>query len=451
MAMKFFNFPIHNTSALITNEQAYTYEQLQAQIDHYSFQSEQKEIVLILCKNNSVTIAAYLATLQQHHVAMLLHSDTNPTLLTQIVANYQPKWIVGDVQFPHYRQEELFAVREVPLSLSIHPDLAVLLSTSGTTGTQKFVRLSYDNLQANAQSIVNYMHLDEHERALMNLPVSYSYGLSIINSHLLAKATILLTDESVLAKSFWEFVAHHRATSLPGVPFTYQMLQRIGFMKKQLPHLKMLTQAGGHLSEKYVRAFAQYAEQQQKRFFVMYGQTEASPRMAYVPPERLSDKVGTIGVAVPGGTMRIDEETSELIYEGPNVMMGYAEQWTDLSKGDELHGVLHTGDVATVDEEGYFTITGRLKRFIKLFGLRINLDEVEKTLETHLQIPVACTGNDDQLLVVMEDQERLAQGREAIAQLYKLHPSAYKMIVVDAIPRLANGKTDYVTLKEAGL
>ncbi|MFJ5767801.1 AMP-binding protein [Lysinibacillus sp. NPDC093210] len=326
-----------------------------------------------------------------------------------------------------------------------------MLSTSGTTGSQKFVRLSYDNLRVNAESIIDYLQINKNERAIMNLPLSYSYGMSIVNSHLLAGASILLTDESVLEKSFWEFVKKHKATSIAGVPFTYQMLQRIGFTKMELPYLKTMTQAGGRLNEKLVKHFAEYAKEQNKRFYIMYGQTEAAPRISYIPYEKVLEKSSTIGIAIPGGKLSIDAETEELIYKGANVMMGYAENLADLANGYELNGVLYTGDTAIVDKDGYFTITGRIKRFIKLFGLRINLDDVEKKLEEELQIPLACTGSDDKLIVAIEQVDCVEQVKEALERLYKLHKTAFKIKVIDEIPRFASGKTDYMKLKESCL
>lgn len=443
--MSFFN--LEGTElAIITDEQTFAYNE----IPKVEFNSEQKEMVLILCQNTIDILAAYISAINSKHAVMLLASDINQELLENIVETFQPKWIVGLNSFKSYETYQNQLVRIKEKTIHIHPDLAILLSTSGTTGSQKFVRLSYGNIRSNAQSIIEYLAIDENERAVMNLPLSYSYGMSIVNSHLLAGAALILSEESVMEKSFWEEVREHKATSLPGVPFTYQMLQRIGFMKMDLPYLKTLTQAGGRLNEKLVKAFGEYAQQNNKRFFVMYGQTEASPRMSYIPHERVLTKLGSIGIAIPGGNLTIDSETSELIYKGANVMMGYAECLEDLSLGDELSGILYTGDTATVDNEGYFTITGRMKRFIKLFGLRINLDDVEKKLEAVIQAPIACTGNDDKLVVVIEKEEQMGHVKENLERLYKLHRSAYKVVILE-IPRLANGKTDYMKLKESCL
>lgn len=443
--MNFFKIKSENV-AIITHKGNYSHNE----IPRIKFQSKQKELVLILCKNTIEVLSAYISVMDSEHTVMLLAADMHRELLATIIHTYQPKWIVGLDCYEGYRAKGNQLVRKEGITTTIHPDLAVLLSTSGTTGNQRFVRLSYHNLRTNAQSIIEYLEIGENERAIMNLPLSYSYGMSIVNSHLLAGASILLTDESVIEKSFWDFVSEQKATSIAGVPFTYQMLQRIGFTKMDLPHLKKMTQAGGRLNEKLVKHFAEYAKQHDKRFYVMYGQTEAAPRMSYIPYARAIEKSGTIGIAIPRGELFVDTETSELIYRGPNVMMGYAQSLEDLAKGDELGGMLYTGDTAVVDEEGYFTITGRMKRFIKLFGLRINLDDVEKKLESKFQISLACTGSDDKLIVAIEDEQYVEHIKETVEQLYKLHKTAYKVKVLN-IPRFANGKTDYMKLKESCL
>jgi len=436
----------YNRTAIITSESQYTYKQLLELANAYPLNSTRKELVLLLCDNTIQVIAAYIAVLQAGHAVMLMGTNTNKQLLDSIVATYQPKWIIGSTPFKDYIRTGNVQERILEVSYVIHSELAVLLSTSGTTGSQKFVRLSYANIQANTESIVEYLHIHHDERAILNLPLSYSYGLSILNSHLQVGATLLLTEESVMSKLFWKFVENNQATSIAGVPFTYQMLQRIGFLKMELPYLRTLTQAGGHLDNRLVKLFGEYAEQNNKKFYVMYGQTEASPRMSYIPADQLLRKVGSIGIAIPGGHFDLAKETNELIYKGANVMLGYARTLDDLALGDVQGGILYTGDVAEVDPEGYYTITGRMKRFVKLFGLRINLDEVERKLMSMVEQPVACTGNDDKLLVVVESESARAGSKKCLESIYKLHHSAYKIIVVDAIPRMENGKTDYKLL-----
>lgn len=448
--MNFWNWKHRTQNAVITAGGHYTYRKLDVDIENFQQQlvADKKQLIMILCRNDYDVIVAYLASLRSHHAVMLVSAELDAKLLIKMVNTYKPTWIYGDCLLSGYQQiyPNLWRVKQT-IDVDIHKDLALLISTSGTTGSHKFVRLSYRNIQSNAEAISAYLQINDEERALVNLPFSYSYGLSIVNSHLQAGAAIVLTNQSVMEQSLWTLMKEQRVTSFAGVPFTYQMLRRVGFFHMELPHLRYFTQAGGRLDEKLVKLFGEYAETNQKRFYVMYGQTEASPRMSYIPFERVKEKAGTIGIPIPGGSFSIDDETSELIYRGENVMLGYAESLEDLKKGDECQGVLYTGDTATVDGDGFYTITGRLKRFIKLFGLRLNLDEVEKHLERYIQVPVACTGGDEQLTVVVESEKVIAKVKKYLEEVYQLHKSAFKIYVVESIPRMANGKTNYVAIK----
>lgn len=427
---------------------AYTYEQLVEDVAHVvaMLETPKKAVVGIVCRNDYKTIVHYIAALQAGHAVMLLNDDLAVAMLENIVTHYEPAFLLGATAHDAYEEitEQFFKKRLQP-SYTVHPDLALLLSTSGTTGSPKYVRLSYQNIQANTESIVDYLELDADERPVINLPLSYSYGISIVNSHLQVGATLLLTSKSVKLPSFWYFVNEFNGTSIAGVPFTYQLLNRLGFLDMDLPSLKTLTQAGGHLDTYLVDKFNQYATATNRKFYVMYGQTEASPRIAYVPYERLADKLGTIGIPVPGGRFQL-AETGELYYYGDNVMMGYATEARDLANGDDYHGCLPTGDLATIDEEGYATLIGRMKSFIKIKGLRINLHDVEKTVAKKFGLTVACVGNDQKLVAVIEHGDALRVKR-FLCQLYKLHANYVRVESVEELPHLHTGKVDYKSMK----
>ncbi|MET9337281.1 AMP-binding protein [Nonomuraea sp. NPDC003804] len=322
-----------------------------------------------------------------------------------------------------------------------HPDLAVLLTTSGSTGNPKLVRLSHRAVMANARAIAQALRLTPADVAPTSLPLHYSYGLSVLNSHLAAGATIVLTGASLLERPFWRQLAEHRCTSLAGVPYQYEMLRRLRFDPAAHPALTTLTQAGGRLRPELVAEFAAKVD----RFFVMYGQTEATARIAVLPPERLPDKLGSAGVALPGGALGV--ENGEIVYRGPNVMMGYATSAADLARGDDLGGVLRTGDLGYVDEEGFLFVTGRVKRIAKVYGVRVNLDDVERLLRDCG--PVAATGGDDRVTVWTEGLDRGA--REALARRLagelRLHWSGFDVREVDRLPLLATGKIDYRALE----
>ncbi len=332
-----------------------------------------------------------------------------------------------------------------------HDDLALLLPTSGSTGSAKLVRLSYANLAANAASIQAYLAIKPGDRAITSLAFSYAFGLSVINSHLAAGASLVLTRRSVAEPEFWTLLDACGANNFSGVPHSFELLERQGFTCADHPGLRYLAQAGGKLAPAKVVRFAQDAAAHGVQFFVMYGQTEAAPRMAYLPPELAIEQPDAIGRPVPGGAFALIDEQGrdvtlpdqpgELVYRGPNVMLGYAERPADLARGAEVEA-LHTGDLAVRDRQGLYHIVGRKSRFSKLFGLRISQDEVERWL-TEQGWTVAVTGDDAGLVVATEgavDGPRLAR---LTARRLGLPVTALRVEAWPALPRLANGKLDY--------
>lgn len=413
-----------------------------------------RSLGLLLAANRQECIATYLAALQARSALILMDAALAPELTNEVVRVYRPDWIAGGSfhgSVEGYRQvgtnPEIFE-SQLRDDLEIHPDLGLLLSTSGSTGSPKLVRLTLRNLQANAESIAEYLQLTPDERPVTSLPMAYSYGLSVINSHLLVGATLVLSEFGVLQREFWNVVERHSCTSMAGVPYTYQMLLKMGLLTSKGLGFRTLTQAGGRLAEEHVRAVREITEKRGWRFFVMYGQTEATARISYVPHEDLGRKPGSVGIPIPGGLLRLDELTGELIYQGPNVMMGYAECREDLARGDELKGLLKTGDLARQDDDGYFYITGRTKRFLKLFGKRLNLDDAERMLANRCGSPIACYGHDDLLMAAVEQPGPEVELVATILRTaYALPGTAVKVSAVDRIPRTKNGKVDYQALK----
>jgi acyl-CoA synthetase (AMP-forming)/AMP-acid ligase II len=219
-----------------------------------------------------------------------------------------------------------------------------------------------------------------------------------------------------------------------------------------LPSVHTMVQAGGALDRGLTQVYADHMRRKGGRFFVMYGQTEATARIAWVPPERLDEKLGSAGTAIPGGRLWIDPSdgggsaepvTGEVVYEGPNVMLGYAERREDLAAGDELEGVLRTGDIGFLDAEGFLYLTGRSKRIAKVFGLRINLDEVELMLRE--SGPAAVIASDDIVwgLCAFGTEESVARLRDELSRRLRIHRSALDLRHVADIPVSASGKVDY--------
>lgn len=429
-------------------------------------------LVFLLCENTPGCLLGYLSCLKAGAVPLLLDAHITPDLLKRLIDVYRPGFFYVPGDLPAETRQAVgdaapvLEVRDGVLlgtgmpGPDLHPDLALLLSTSGSTGSPKLVRLTGRNLDANAASIVEYLGITGEERPVTNLAMSYSYGMSILNTHLLAGSPIILTRLSVMERPFWDLMARERVTSLAGVPYTYQMFRRVGLMDMDLPCLRTLTQAGGKLTEEAHRAFAQWAMDTGRRFFVMYGQTEASPRMGYLPAERALEKCGSMGVPIPGGDIRLldaegrevswPDEPGEIVYKGENVAMGYAERAEDLALGDQWHGQLHTGDMARRDADGFYYIVGRKKRFVKLFGNRVNMDEAERLLMARLpDVDVACAGRDDCLTIFLDSPDP-AVGRAAVdclSQSLRLPARAFSVRIVDAIPKSEAGKTLYATLE----
>lgn len=410
-----------------------------------------RALVAIECENAFPSVTGYLGALRNGFPALLIDAGLDGQLRESLYARYG---------ITHILKPQGIWRSKGTSTPNVHPDLALLLSTSGSTGSPRLVRLSLGNLQANAESIACYLTLSREERAITTLPMYYSYGLSVLNSHFLAGATILLTAQPVTSRRFWDMLNRYAATSIAGVPITYSTLRQLHFETMSLPSsLRTLTLAGGVLSPDNTRWHAELALSRDQRFFVMYGQTEATARIAYVPPERLLDKIGGIGIAIPGGQLELIDKkdspittagvTGELCYRGPNVMLGYATDIKDLAHPDTQGGFLRTGDLAWRDEEGYFFIAGRLQRFIKVFGNRIALEEIEVQLRASGH-DVAVTGRDDLLVIALRSTQTAADILASeVSARYRLHHRAVKVVTIDEFPLSSTGKIRYAELLAA--
>ena len=438
-----------------------SYGQLQTIADGIAKNIKPKSLVFCLCTNTVPSIAGYIAFIQNSFPVLLLDAKKSDDLLQRLLDIYSPYYIWRPTTSTQgkslyaYDNYSLYAYSEE--NVPVHSDLSLLLTPSGSTGSPKLVRLTENNITSNAESIIEYLGITSEEKAVTSLPMYYSFGMSVINSHLHCGASLLLSDKTVMQGEFWKFVKEQQATSIAGVPYTYEMLRRLRFFRMDLPHLKTMIQAGGKLNADIVKEYADNAQKVGKRFFVMYGQTEAGPRISYLPFNMAEQKPSSIGMAVPGGKLSIHDSNGtpisepdvdgELIYEGPNVCMGYAESKEDLVKGDENHGILHTGDVARFDKDGFFYITGRMKRFVKIWGNRCNLDSIEQLLKP-ICPDCACTGDDEEIQVYITDKRLSANHiREYLSEKTHLNISAFFIYIIDKIPRTTSGKILYNTLK----
>lgn len=472
MKEQLFGLGFTGTAVITDDGRSVDYAGLKRLSDEWAEKVPPRSLVFLLVGNNLNSLVAYVACLNHGIVPLILDAHIDRQLLQRFREIYRPDFIWrpdgdGYVLEPQNTLNARKAEGSIPCDpcipwfekKNLFPDLALLLTTSGSTGSPKLVRQSYTNIRANTASIVEYLKLDAMERPITTLPMHYTYGLSIINSHLAAGATILLTDKSLMQREFWDFFAAQGATSFGGVPYTYEMLDKLMFFRRKLPSLRTMTQAGGKLLPALHRKFAEYAQREGKNFVVMYGQCEATARMSYLPPERALDKVGSMGVAIPGGRFSLidvdgeeivePEVTGELVYEGANVTLGYAECAADLSKGDERHGRLVTGDMAKRDAEGFYYIVGRKKRFLKIFGNRVNLDETERLIKDHFpDVDCACGGVDDKMKIFVTEGGREREIQDFVAEKTHLNFTAFDVVPINSIPKNASGKTLYSELPQ---
>jgi acyl-CoA synthetase (AMP-forming)/AMP-acid ligase II len=403
-----------------------------------------RRLVLLAVGSSPESLEHYLGALAGRHPVLLVPDDD--AAVEGMVAAYDPDVVVraggGPVRFTERRPSTRHA---------LHPELALLLSTSGSTGSPKLVRLSRRNLHANAAAIAEYLALGAEDRAITTLPMQYCYGLSVVHSHLLRGASLVLTDLSVVDPCFWELARRHRVTSLAGVPYTFDLLERVGFADMDLPHLRRVTAAGGRLAPERVRRLAELGRRRGWDLFVMYGQTEATARMAYLPPDKALTHPHAIGVAVPGGSFELepvdghDDGTGELVYRGPNVMLGYAEAPADLALGRTVHR-LRTGDLARPAGDGLYEIVGRRSRFAKLFGLRVDLERVERVL-ADAGWTGFCTEGDGVLVVAVEGSSDAHAVRTTAAAACGLPARAVRVVVLPELPRLPTGKPDHAAVR----
>ena len=464
-----FNSYSNNVFAIDDNNVSYSYKDLWEYGSELNNNFESlRNLCFILCTNTPGCLLGYTSFLNYGNVPIMADDNLNEDLLFALIDNYKPGylWVPTEKEskfegyVKKYSKWDYSLLKRIDFKhVELFSDLALLLTTSGSTGSPKLVRLSYKNIEANTKSIVEYLNINSSDRPITSLPCHYSYGLSVINTHLISGATLILTKYSVMQREFWKRVKEEGVTSIAGVPFIYEMLDRLRFFRMDLPSLTTMTQAGGKLSLKLHEKFGQFAKESGKKFIVMYGQTEATARMAYLPPEKCLDKIGSMGVPIPGGKFSVidvddneittPETVGELLYKGDNVSLGYAECLEDLQKEDERGGVLRTGDMAKFDSEGYYYIVGRKKRFLKIFGSRVNLDETERLIASDFKdLNCVCGGVDDKMYVFITDETKKEEIKKYLSEKLSFHPSAFNVVVVDEIPRNSSGKILYSELSK---
>nr|WP_297422966.1 AMP-binding protein [uncultured Actinotalea sp.] len=411
-----------------------------------------RRLVLVAIAPTTASVVDYLGALRGGHAVLLTAEDD--VAVDTLVHAYDPDVVL--------RAGGGIAERRAGTAHELHPDITLLLSTSGSTGSAKLVRLSRQNVDSNAAAIAASLGLGADDSAVTSLPLHYTYGLSVLHSHLHVGGAVALTGLSVVDTCFWELVRTEGVTSVAGVPHTFDLLDRTGFTGADLPELRRITQAGGRLAPDAVLRWHGTGRRHGWDLVVMYGQTEATARMAVLPPHLTATHPAAVGRVLPGGELRVepvpeaDEPgVGELVYRGPNVMLGYATTPADLALGRTVTE-LRTGDLGRI-RDGLVEVVGRRARFVKLFGLRIDLGVLEARLADG-GLTAACAGDDDVLVVVVEREGLRRAGlhgagaveavRRRLAGACGVPGTVIDVVVVEELPRLTSGKVDLAAVRE---
>lgn len=425
-----------------------TYRELDAEIAARAANfPARRSLIIWAAQATRESILTYLAALALGHPVLPVAPRKDD--IAALIATYQPAAIHGADGWRHLEQG--------PARAACHPDLALLLSTSGSTGSPKLVRLSRQNVDSNALAIAAYLELTPQDRSALILPLHYSYGLSVLHAHLAAGASVLIGAPSLMAPDFAERI--DGCTNLSGVPYSFDLMEEVGFRDRMPMSLRFMTVAGGRLDPDLVMLYGRHMKARGGRFFVMYGQTEATARMAYMKPDQALAHPDCIGDAIPGGRFSLIDEAGveirgthqagELVYRGPNVMMGYATSQSDLARGADLDA-LKTGDLAERLSNGLYRLVGRRNRFSKIAGLRLAHDEIEVHL-AHAGIAAFVTGDDTALVIAATTGADPAALRLQVAARTGLTANLTRVVILPDLPRHANGKPDYASILNAGL
>lgn len=424
-----------------------------------------RSLVFMMTENNAGGIAWIMAFLGSRNVPLILNAHTEDELFKNMMDIYKPAYLcvpsdsVLKEQFTVvYESYGYFLLSTGNDACGLHEDLSHLLPTSGSTGSPKLVRHKYENIEAAALNISTFFELTSDDRPLLVLPLYYTMGLSVVFSHLYVGATVLITNRNMTDRIFWSFMKEQKATSFTGVPYSYEILNLMRFFRMDLPDLKILTQGGGKMPKALNLKFAEYCRDNGKKWIATYGQSEGTARMAWLPAEYAISKVGSIGMAVPNGELSLVDMDGNLIteadvqgemcYRGRNVTMGYARKREDLLLGDERNGYMKTGDLAYRDKDGCYYIVGRMGRFLKLYGMRIGLDECEQIIKAKYPIECACAGTDEKMYVYITDAAIADGVKDELVAKTKLVATAFEIRVIPAIPKNEAGKILYSKLNE---
>lgn len=435
----------------------FSYGYLEELAKEYGAVIESRSLVIILCDFEIDTLAFYYCMLVNHIVPILVDAKLDTEMLGELMERYQPQYIWKPMESESaalLKKGKHILERLHDEAIAIHKDLALLLSTSGSTGSSKLVRLTYANLLGNVRAFAEYTELQKDDVTITTLPFFYCYGLSVIHTHWYVGAAVCITDWPMTSEKFWKLFRESRITNFATVPYHYEILDRINFAGQDYPELRFLMEGGGKLPEDKQSFWGNILNSRNIRFYIIYGQTEGTSMLSGIPYRRVSEKLGSVGLAFTGSTAEINQAdeigVGELVFYGDSVSMGYAEKAEDLTKGDENKGILYTGDLACIDAEGYIYLKGRKKRFVKMLGVRISLDEMENIIR--LNFPgwnIVCAGEDNHIAIFYENEINENKLIRFCENKFLIRKKMIEVKRIKEIPRNPYGKVKYSEIQNA--
>lgn len=438
------------------------YNDISNEIKKIQFFIEKRCLVFLICSNTISFLSIYLALMRIKVVPLLLNEKIHISLLNKLIKIYQPNFVFAPKNIKMKTKccfyNEFYDIYKNSFPFhEIDKRIALLISTSGSTGSKKNVVCSYENIFFISHSISKYLKISSADRPIMTLPTSYVYGLSVINSHLYKFATIYFTSKSLINLDFWKRIKKYKISAFATVPFQLDILNRIQFEKFDLNYLKYITVAGGKASISILKKIYKIFDSKNIKLIPMYGQAEATSRITYLSSEYLPEKIGSIGKAIPGGKLFLidkkkklikkSKKIGQLVYRGKNIMLKYANSYKDLIKIHNVQKELYTGDLAYKDKNGFYYLVGRISRQIKFFGNRVNLDEVEAILFEH-GIDCRCVGKENKIAIFYKNSNLKYKILQKISSVLNINAAYVKLFRIDKFFLNSNIKTNYTKLKK---
>lgn len=432
-----------------------TYGDLARACSDFSAVFSPRTLFILVMDRSIEAISFYYALMSNDCVPLLLGEENNAAFIRRYAALYQPDYI----WLPHAVKEAL-DLPGTPLwesdchtlvktgypHVELHPDLGILLTTSGSTGNPKTVRLSKNNLRENALAYVDAVKMSGNERGVTTLPVNYTYGMAICHTHFISGSTLLITERKIIDPEFRFFIVREGVTNLQGVPFFHSMLDRVGFYEQLPQSLRFITMGGSRAEEKLQQKINRITEERGIRFYALYGQTEGTTILTKLPEGQNHNEPGCVGIPCYGMRACLGED-GELIFQGSSVCMGYADDRGSLLRGDDNEGILHTGDLAEIDSSGRIYLKGRKKRIVKVLGVRVSLDDIESFVNHRFQVACACAGADDDIHLYTEGELEPLSVRKAIAEQFGISALVISVESPGILPRNNKGKIEYAKLQ----